>query len=176
MLFALSRACVGQPEDSRRVEQRYVEQWPAEQKKGLASGERSDVHFYSTSNTDVLIRHFAGMPEIKRLTFQLTDLTDEGVKVVAGHYAFLRSRTGKGVSELERCADPFRCPVWAKTAELADERERRIRSAGGGWPLGRRLVRPGVRNRFLTERAGSARLWAWEDRNEQPMVDWFTTF
>ena len=34
----------------------------------------------------------------------------------------------------------------------------------------------GVRNRFLTERAGSARLWAWEDRNEQPMVDWFTTF
>ena len=89
-------------EDSRRVEQRYVEQWPAEQKKGLASGERSDVHFYSTSNTDVLIRRFAGMPEIKRLTFQLTDLTDEGVKVVAGHYAFLRSRTGKGVSELEK--------------------------------------------------------------------------
>ena len=42
------------------------------------------------------------MPEIKRLTFQLTDLTDEGVKVVAGHYAFLRSRTGKGVSELEK--------------------------------------------------------------------------
>jgi hypothetical protein len=33
-----------------------------------------------------------------------------------------------------------------------------------------------VRNRFLTEMAGSARLWAWEDRNEQPMVDWFTTF
>jgi hypothetical protein len=33
-----------------------------------------------------------------------------------------------------------------------------------------------VRNRFLTEMAGSARLWAWEDRNEQMMVDWFTTF
>ena len=70
-------------EDSRRVEQRYVEQWLAEQKKGLASGERSDVHFYSTSNTDMLIRRFAGMPEIQKLTFQLTDLTDGGVKVVA---------------------------------------------------------------------------------------------
>jgi hypothetical protein len=34
----------------------------------------------------------------------------------------------------------------------------------------------GVRNRFLTERAGLARLGAWEDRNEQPMVDWCTTF
>lgn len=33
-----------------------------------------------------------------------------------------------------------------------------------------------VRNRFLTERAGLARFGAWEDRNEQPMVDWFTTF
>ena len=69
-------------EDRRRVEQRYVEQWLAEQKKGLVSGERSDVHFYSTSNTDVLIRRFAGkFSEIKKLTFQLTDVTDEGVKV-----------------------------------------------------------------------------------------------
>ena len=33
----------------------------------------------------------------------------------------------------------------------------------------------GVRNRFLTERAGLSRAWTWEDRNEQPMGDWFTT-
>ena len=34
----------------------------------------------------------------------------------------------------------------------------------------------GVRTRFLTERAGLGRAWAWEDRNEQPMGAWFTTF
>jgi len=48
--------------------------------------------------------------------------------------------SGLGKDDRKRCQEPFRCPVWAKTAELADERERRIRSAGGGWPLGRRLV------------------------------------
>ena len=34
----------------------------------------------------------------------------------------------------------------------------------------------GVRNRFFTERAGLAGPGAWEDRNEQPMVDWRTAF
>jgi hypothetical protein len=59
------------------------EQWLADQKHALTSGETSNVHFYSTSDTDWLVSELAGMPEIKNLAFELTDLTDEGCTTLA---------------------------------------------------------------------------------------------
>ena len=70
-------------ENSRRQKRLRQEQWLAEQKHALASGKSSNVHFYSTSDTDWLVAELAGMPEIKSLSFDLTDLTDEGCTTLA---------------------------------------------------------------------------------------------
>lgn len=70
-------------ESSRRQERLRQDQWLAEQRLALTSGETSNVYFYSTSDTDRLVGGLAGMPEITRLTFDLTDLTDEGCKTIA---------------------------------------------------------------------------------------------
>ncbi len=57
--------------------------WVTEQKSLLASGERSSIYFYSTSHTDEMVAMFAGMPEIKKLGFELTDLSNTGFPHVA---------------------------------------------------------------------------------------------
>lgn len=84
-LFAGVRHAHRQMEDRwRRTEQLREERWLAEQKQALISGTVSNVHFYSTHGTDKLLAQLAGMPEIKSLMFELTDLTDEGVETIAG--------------------------------------------------------------------------------------------
>jgi len=64
-------------------EQSRRNQWVSEQKEALRSGKQSSVYFYCSSNTDELIAEFSKMPEIERLTFELTDLTDAGVRPIA---------------------------------------------------------------------------------------------
>jgi len=70
-------------EDFERSERIRSQQWLAEQKESLLSGDASGVHFYSTRGTDKLLAELAGTPEIEGLYFELTDLTDEGVATLA---------------------------------------------------------------------------------------------
>jgi len=70
-------------ENFRRTERLYLERWLAEQKQALASGKLSDVYFYCTSDTDGLLGELAGMPQIRSLRFDLTDLTDKGAETIA---------------------------------------------------------------------------------------------
>ena len=69
--------------EQRAREQRYLDQWLAEEKQALVSGKRDSVYLYSTTGTDWIIGRFAGMPEIKSLVFESTDLTDKGVETIA---------------------------------------------------------------------------------------------
>jgi hypothetical protein len=57
--------------------------WVSEQKSLLTSGGKSSVYFYSTSQTDEMVAKFAGMREIEKLGFELTDLTRTGFPNVA---------------------------------------------------------------------------------------------
>ena len=70
-------------EKYRIAEQTRVDRWIAEQKRSLTSGELDEIYFYSTSDTDHLIAEFSGMSEIKGLGFELTDLSNEGLRHVA---------------------------------------------------------------------------------------------
>lgn len=69
--------------EQRAREQRNLEQWLADEKQTLISGKRDSVYFYSTSGTDWIIGRFAGMPEIRSLIFESTDLTDKGLETIA---------------------------------------------------------------------------------------------
>lgn len=57
--------------------------WIETKKSLLSEGKTSKVQFYCTTNTDILIRYLAGMREVKKLSFQMTDLSSVGLKVVA---------------------------------------------------------------------------------------------
>jgi uncharacterized protein YfiM (DUF2279 family) len=83
LVAGIQHALRNADESSRRQERLRQEDWLAEQKHALTSGEASSVHFYSTSDTDWLVSELAGMPEIKSLSFELTDLTDEGCTTLA---------------------------------------------------------------------------------------------
>lgn len=72
--------------EGRRQEQYILEQndeWIKGEIEKLTSGQSSGVYFYSTTNSDSLVNRLSGMPEIRRLTFETTDLTDDGVKIIA---------------------------------------------------------------------------------------------
>jgi hypothetical protein len=69
--------------EQRAREQRYLEHWLAEEKQALVSGKRDSVYLYSTTGTDWIVGRFAGMPEIKSLVFESTDLTDKGLETIA---------------------------------------------------------------------------------------------
>ena len=60
-----------------------TEEWIQGEIKSLTSGQRSWTYFYSTRNTDVLVKRLAGMPEVQSLSFETTDLTDTGVESIA---------------------------------------------------------------------------------------------
>jgi hypothetical protein len=69
-------------QQSREEESRRRSEWLHEQLTGLKSGQQSDIYFYCTSDTDELLGHFRDMPEVEELTFELTDVTRQGLKVV----------------------------------------------------------------------------------------------
>lgn len=85
--FAAVEAARRASENERRRQERYVyklnQEWITGEIKRLESGQASGVYFYSTSNSDLLVSKLAGMSEIKRLTFETTDLTDNGVSIIA---------------------------------------------------------------------------------------------
>lgn len=64
-------------------DRQYVNAWLAKQQAALRSGEQSHVYFYDTRNTDTLLQQFVGNAAIERLTFELTDLSDDGVQIIA---------------------------------------------------------------------------------------------
>lgn len=70
-------------EHFRREERVRLERWVAEQKQALVSGKISNVYFYSTAGSDDLLTELAGIPEVKSLRFDLTDLTDKGCETIA---------------------------------------------------------------------------------------------
>jgi hypothetical protein len=59
------------------------DEWIKGEKVRLTGGQTSQVYFYSTANTDSLVKQLSGMPEIKELIFDLTDLSDDGVLAIA---------------------------------------------------------------------------------------------
>jgi hypothetical protein len=64
-------------------DRRYVDEWLVKQQAALRSGDQSYVYFYDTRDTDALLQQFAHNPAIESLTFELTDLSDGGVKTIA---------------------------------------------------------------------------------------------
>jgi hypothetical protein len=66
-------------EDAARKERR---QWVSERKQWLTSGKTDHLYFYDTDHTDERLAEFAGMPEVIKLGFELTDLTDDGVEPI----------------------------------------------------------------------------------------------
>ncbi len=66
---------------AERVERR---QWVDERKQWLTSGKTDHLYFYDTDHTDERLAEFAGMPEVIKLGFELTDLTDDGVEPIVG--------------------------------------------------------------------------------------------
>lgn len=63
---------------------KVADEWIKGEKVRLTNGQTSQVYFYSTANTDSLVNQLSGMPEIKGLTFDLTNLSDDGVRAIAG--------------------------------------------------------------------------------------------
>jgi hypothetical protein len=59
-------------------------EWIKSERERLAGGQTSQVYFYSTADTDSLVDQLSGMPEVKELTFELTDLSDDGVLAIVG--------------------------------------------------------------------------------------------
>jgi len=86
-LFGAIQNYLRMVERGRREQERFVnkltEEWIEGEKVSLASRQTSHVHFYSTANSDSWVNRLAGMPEIRSLTFESTDLTDHGVSIIA---------------------------------------------------------------------------------------------
>ncbi len=86
MNLAISAARHAAEREQQRQE-RYVqklnEEWIQKEIERLTSGQSDFVYFYSTGNTDALVKHLASMPEVHSLTFETTDLSDAGVTFIA---------------------------------------------------------------------------------------------
>ena len=86
-LFAAVRAARRASQDLQRHQEQYAneleQKWIDGEVNRLASGQSSHVHFYATSNSDLLVNRLAGMPEIRSLTFWTTDLSDNGLSIIA---------------------------------------------------------------------------------------------
>ena len=67
-----------------QVANKRSDEWIKGEKIRLMGGQTSQVYFYSTANTDSLVKQLSGMPEIKGLTFEFTDLSDDAVLAIAG--------------------------------------------------------------------------------------------
>lgn len=58
-------------------------EWAEREKRALVEHHSGHLYFYSTRRTDLLVQRFEGMAEIKSLNFWSTDITDQGLGVVA---------------------------------------------------------------------------------------------
>jgi hypothetical protein len=67
----------------RQMKERQRQVWIDTQLRELRSGETDTIHFYTTEQTDDLLKVFAGMSEVRRMGFELTDVTADGMKMVA---------------------------------------------------------------------------------------------
>jgi hypothetical protein len=86
-LFAAVRAARQASENLVRHNEEYVYELERKWIDGvitrLSSGQTSHVHFYATSNSDLLVNRLAGMAEVRSLTFWETDLSDNGLSIIA---------------------------------------------------------------------------------------------
>jgi hypothetical protein len=56
--------------------------WITKQKQLIESGQVSELRFYSTIETDFLVRSFTGADEITKIVFHFSDVTDAGLSIV----------------------------------------------------------------------------------------------
>jgi hypothetical protein len=86
-VFGAGQAARLVSQNGKRSQQQYTDklsdEWIKSQIEALASGQTSHVFFYGTSKSDSLVSRLAGMSEVKRLTFENTDLTNSGLNDVA---------------------------------------------------------------------------------------------
>lgn len=86
-LFAAVRAARQASENLVRHNEEYVyeleRKWIDGEITRLSSGQTSHVHFYATSNSDLLVNRLAGMAEVRSLTFWEADLSDNGLSIIA---------------------------------------------------------------------------------------------
>lgn len=86
-MFAAIAAARRAAEREQRRQEQYVQklngEWIQKEIERLASGQSDFVYFYSTGNTDALVKQLASMPEVHGLTFETTDLSDVGVTFIA---------------------------------------------------------------------------------------------
>jgi hypothetical protein len=86
-LFAAVRAARQASENFVRHNEEYVyelqRKWIDGEITRLSSGQTSHVHFYATSNSDLLVNRLAGMAEVRSLTFWETDLSNKGLSIIA---------------------------------------------------------------------------------------------
>jgi hypothetical protein len=62
--------------------QRYRQEWIDRSMTELQSGKTDLLYLYSTQDTDGLLKTFAGMPEVRRIGFESSDVTEEGIKTL----------------------------------------------------------------------------------------------
>lgn len=86
-IFAAIPAARLAAERERYRQEQYVkklnEKWIQGEIEKLTSGQSDFVFFYSTGNTDALVKQLASMPEVHGLTFVTTDLSDVGATFIA---------------------------------------------------------------------------------------------
>jgi hypothetical protein len=61
---------------------RYRQEWIETHLRELRSGKSDTIHFYDTQRTDELLQIFAGMREVRQMGFELTDVSQDGMKIV----------------------------------------------------------------------------------------------
>lgn len=87
LMFAAFAAARRASELEQRRQEQYVQklngEWIQKEIEKLTSGQSDFVYFYSTGNTDTLVKQLASMPEVHGLTFETTDLSDVGVTFIA---------------------------------------------------------------------------------------------
>jgi hypothetical protein len=84
-LFSILIRDARQRAHSRLIEQtqRYQNEWAQKQLAQLRSGDSDSVHFYDTHGTDEILKSFQGMSQIRKLGFELTDISADGLEILA---------------------------------------------------------------------------------------------
>ncbi|MCU0713239.1 MAG: hypothetical protein MUC43_14355 [Pirellula sp.] len=77
------RAAVREQRRQEQHVQKVNEDWIRNEIERLTTGQSDFVFFYSTGNTDALIKKLSSIPEVRGLTFETTDLSDLGVTFIA---------------------------------------------------------------------------------------------
>ncbi len=82
-IVAARRVAGGEQHQQEQYVQKLHREWIQREIEKLTAGQSDFVYFYSTGNTDALVKQLASMPEVHGLAFESTDLSDVGATFIA---------------------------------------------------------------------------------------------